>query len=114
MRGQFSNQDRLRWQGAANAAVARFLSDAAARDLPAVVWTIQVTGEIAGQVPFASTREEQHAAFDAWTRYLLAAPVRHTGPDGTVHLYAKFEKSDTVRGVIRAAIAPEFDGGERS
>jgi hypothetical protein len=105
-----TDADRLRWQRMAHDEIGRFLADAATQGLPAVTWTIATTGAITGQADATgSTPTEQRAAFDAWAGYLAVTPSERTRSDGSVALYAKFERGDLVGGAIRADIAPPMD-----
>lgn len=98
-----------RWQRAAYQALGEFLK---ADGLPAVTWTIAVSGALVADVDsLSSTPDEQRAAFDAWARHLDAdvTPGR-TDSAGTVHLYAKFSRQgERVRGAVRASIYPPMD-----
>jgi hypothetical protein len=104
-----SREYMLRWQRAAYQALGEFLG---ADHLPAITWTIAISGALVGDVDsLTSTPAEQRAAFDAWARHLEATvwPER-TDSSGTVHLYAKFSwQGDRVGGVIRADIHPPLD-----
>ncbi|MFI1928325.1 hypothetical protein [Streptomyces sp. NPDC020377] len=102
-----------RWQRAAYQALGEFLQ---ADGLPAVTWTIPVSGALVADVDsLTSTPDEQRAAFAAWARHLNADVVpERTDSGGTVHLYAKFSwrgerVRTTVRGAIRASIYPPME-----
>ena len=106
---------KRRWQRAAHQTLGEFLK----ADLPAVSWSIPVSGALVGDVDaLTSTPAEQRAAFAAWTRYLGADVMpERVDSDGVTHLYAKFWRQgdlDGVRGAIRASIYPPLDVEEVS
>ena len=104
------NSYQLRWQREAHAIIARFLSDATKRNLPALMWTIATTGAITGEaIGLGSTPAEQRRAFEAWAAYLGATPSERVRRDGSVALYARFEVDGKPVGAIRADIAPPMD-----
>jgi hypothetical protein len=99
-----------RWQRAAYRALGEFLK----ADLPAVTWTIAISGALVGDVDsLSSTPAEMRAAFEAWTGWLNAEGVTdRMRQDGVTHLYAQFrhgEGATEVRGAIRADIYPPLD-----
>ncbi|MFE4818587.1 hypothetical protein ACFRFU_19570 [Streptomyces sp. NPDC056704] len=105
-----SNSYKLRWQRDAHRALGELLT---ANGLPAITWTIPISGALVGDVDtLTSTPAEQRAAFDAWARRLGAevTPER-ADRDGVVHLYGKFRLVEGygVGGAIRAAIYPRMD-----
>lgn len=112
-----SNEFKLRWQRDAHRALGEFLATAAEMDLPAVTWTIAVSGALVGDVEsLTSTPDEMRTAFRTWAGWLGADVIpERVDSDGVTHLYAKFtwSKQDSVAGAIRASIYPPFeDGGE--
>jgi len=108
------NAYSLRWQSDAHRVLGDFLAAARERNLPAVSWTIAVSGALVGDVDsLSSTPAEMRAVFEAWTRWLNVEGVtdRMRG-DGVTHLYAQFRRgkgASEVRGAIRAEIHPPFD-----
>ncbi|GAA3121960.1 hypothetical protein [Streptomyces echinatus] len=105
-----SQEYMRRWQRAAHQALGEFLK----ADLPAVSWSIPVSGALVGDVDsLTSTPDEQRAAFAAWTQYLGADVMpERTDSGGVTRLYAKFWRQgdrDGVRGAIRASIYPPMD-----
>ena len=111
--GDITNRDRLRWQRDAHAAQGEFLATAIELDLPAITWTIAVSGALVGDVDSLTTAPAaMRATFSTWAG-VLGAMVRPERIDssGAVHLYGKFtwSRNDLVRGAIRATIHPEFD-----
>ncbi|MEU8902163.1 hypothetical protein [Streptomyces mirabilis] len=105
-----TNADRIRWQRMAYDEVGVFLADAATQGLPAIMWTIATTGAITGQVnALTSTPARQRDEFNAWVAYLGVTPSERTRNDGSVTLYAKFQRGDLVGGAIRAEIDPPTD-----
>jgi hypothetical protein len=112
MAAESTNVYRRRWQRDGHRVIGELL---AFDDLPAVSWTLAVSGAITGTVDsLSSTPAEQRAAFDAWAARLEATPSERIDRAGVVHLYASFswKKAEPV-GAIRAAIYPPFeDGGE--
>jgi hypothetical protein len=111
-----SNEFKLRWQRDAHRALGEFLATAAEMDLPAVSWTIAITGALVGDVDsLTSTPDEMRAAFRTWAGWLGAhAPPERIDSDGAANLYAKFtwSKNDSVGGAIRAKIYPPFEDGD--
>lgn len=112
--GSTPNTTMLRWQRDAHKALGGLLK----LDLPAVSWTIPISGALVGDVDtLTSTPTEQREAFAAWARQLKAkvTPER-TDSDGVVHLYGKFQLDVGygVGGAIRATIYPSMtvEGGE--
>jgi hypothetical protein len=108
MAAESTNVYRRRWQREAHRVLGELL---AFDDLPAMSWTIAVSGAITGGVDsLTSTPAEQRAAFAAWAARLKATPSERTDSAGVVHLYASFawKRSEQV-GAIRATIHPEFD-----
>jgi hypothetical protein len=100
----------LRWQRDAHRVLGKFLAAATRNDLPAMSWTIAISGALVGDVDSLTlTPVEQRAAFDRWAKQLAAevAPER-IDSDGVTHLYAKFKVPDTFSagGAIRASIYP--------
>lgn len=112
------NEYILRWQSDAHRVLGDFLAAARKQNLPAMSWTIAVSGALVGDVDsLSSTPEEMRAAFEAWAGWLGATGVsdRMRG-DGVTRLYAQFrrgEGSAEVRGAIRAEIYPAMgdEGG---
>ncbi|MDX3713405.1 hypothetical protein PV733_31580 [Streptomyces europaeiscabiei] len=112
MAAESTNVYRRRWQREAHRVLGELL---AFDDLPAMAWTIAVSGAITGAVDsLTSTPVEQRAAFEAWAARLGATPSERTDSAGVIHLYAPFEwKLAELVGAIRATIYPPFeDGGE--
>lgn len=110
-----TNADRLRWQRLAYDEVGVFLADARSLDLPAITWIIATTGAITGKVnALGSTPDRQRAAFNAWAGHLGITPTERTLADGSVTLYARFERGHLVGGAIRADIDPPMgdEGGD--
>lgn len=108
MAAESTNVYRRRWQREAHRVLGELL---AFDDLPAVAWTIAVSGAITGAVDsLTSTPVEQRAAFTAWAGRLGAKPTERTDRAGVIHLYAPFAwgQAEPV-GAIRATIHPEFD-----
>ena len=104
-----------RWQRDAHRALGRLLK---LDSLPAITWTIPVSGALVGDIDsLTSSPDEQRAAFDVWARQLGAevVPERATS-DGNSYLYAKFriDEGFGVGGAIRATIYPSMgdDGGD--
>ncbi|MEU3613473.1 hypothetical protein ABZ725_14315 [Streptomyces sp. NPDC006872] len=102
-----------RWQRDAHRALGEFLR---VDGLPAVTWTIPVSGALVADVDsLTSTPDEQRSAFAAWARHLGADVMpERTDSGGTVHLYAKFSWRGqgvraAVRGAIRASIYPPME-----
>lgn len=110
MAGESTQMYRRRWQRDAHRVLDELL---AFDDLPAVAWTIAVSGALTGAVDsLTSTPSEQRAAFTAWAGRLGVTPSERTDSAGVVHLYAPFTwKQAEPVGAIRATIHPEFDGG---
>lgn len=110
-----TDADRIRWQRMAHDTVGGFLADAAEQGLPAVTWIVATNGAITGRVDgLGVTPAQQRAAFDAWAGYLAVTPSERPHRDGSVTLYATFERGDLVGGAIRADIAlplDDVDGG---
>lgn len=112
--GAVSNARRLRWQRDAHRMLGEFLATATRIDLPAMSWTIPISGALVGDVDsLLSTPAEMRASFDGWARQLGAkvAPER-VDSDGVAHLYAQFKVSDDGfdgGGAIRAKIYPPMD-----
>ncbi|MDX2757862.1 hypothetical protein [Streptomyces europaeiscabiei] len=108
-----TNRDRLGWQRDAHAAQGEFLATAIELDLPAVTWTIAVSGALVGDVDSLTTAPAaMRATFSTWSGVLGAAVTpERVDSSGTAHLYAQFvwSKNDLVRGAIRATIHPPFD-----
>ncbi|MEU3528856.1 hypothetical protein AB0E62_34245 [Streptomyces sp. NPDC038707] len=104
-----SQKYRRRWQRAAFEALGEFL----AADLPAVSWTLSVSGALVGTVDSLMTApvSEQRAVFEAWARHLNAkvSPER-ADSSGVVHLYGQFSGKGGVLGAIRATLYPPLDG----
>ncbi|MFD7999900.1 hypothetical protein [Streptomyces mirabilis] len=111
-----SNSYKLRWQRDAHRALGEFLATAAEMDLPALSWTIAISGALVGDVDsLTSTPDEQRAAFRTWAGWLGADVVpERVDSDEVTHLYAKFtwSKKASVGGAIRADIAPPMDDGD--
>lgn len=108
-------RDTYRWQIRSTHALLVMLEYGADQGLPAIQWTIaESTGALIGDVAgLLRTPEEQRSAFEAWANYLDAqrSPERVTN-DGIVNLNALFswrrdERSDMVKGAIRARIFPK-------
>ncbi|MDX3550091.1 hypothetical protein PV724_47400 [Streptomyces europaeiscabiei] len=108
MAAESTNVYRRRWQREAHRVLGELL---AFDDLPAMAWTIAVSGAVTGAVDsLTSTPVEQRAAFTAWAARLGATPTERTDRAGVVHLYAPFAWGQAVTvGAIRATIHPEFD-----
>ncbi|MFJ6566594.1 hypothetical protein ACIQNU_04190 [Streptomyces sp. NPDC091292] len=107
-----SDADRVRWQRLSHDEVGVFLADARTLGLPTITWTIATTGAITGEVgALGSTPEKQRTAFAAWVAYLGVASSERRRDDGSVVLYARFDRGDLVGGAIRADIAPPAEGG---
>ena len=101
---------KRRWQRAAYRVLGEFLK----ADLPAVSWSIPVSGALVGDVDsLTSTPAEQRAAFAAWTQHLGADVMpERVDSDGVTRLYAKFWRQGDrggVGGAIRASIYPPMD-----
>ncbi|MEU1919330.1 hypothetical protein ABZ742_04055 [Streptomyces albogriseolus] len=95
-----------RWQRDAHQALGEFL---ATDDLPAVTWTIAISGALVADIDsLTSTPDEQRAAFEAWARHLDAKVIpERTSSSGAIRLYAQFSwQDDRVRGAIRCSIYP--------
>lgn len=98
-----------RWQRDAHKALGEFLQT---DGLPAVTWTIAISGALVADVDsLTSTPAEQRAAFDAWVGHLNADVMpERTDSGGTARLYAKFSWQDgRVRGAVRASIYPQME-----
>jgi hypothetical protein len=110
MAAEQTNVYRRRWQREGHRVIGELL---AFDDLPAVSWTLAVSGAITGTVDsLSSTPAEQRAAFDAWAARLNATPSERTGRTGVVHLYAPFAWGDAEPvGALRATITPAFEDG---
>lgn len=111
-----SNRSRLRRQRDAHSALGRLLASAAELGLPAISWTIPVSGTLVGDVDsLTSTPAETRKAFLTWAG-VLGAEVTPERPDsaGVTHLYGQFRLAVGfgVDGAIRATISPPFDGGD--
>lgn len=111
-----TNAYQLRWQREAHRVLGEFLDAAAKSGLPAITWTIPVSGALVGDIDaLASTPDAQRAAFYTWARQVGAdvSPERTTR-DGVVHLYGRFLLAGKpgTGGAIRAEIYPPFEGGE--
>lgn len=108
-----TNADRLGWQRDAHAAQGEFLATAVELDLPAITWTIAVSGALVGDVDSLTTAPAaMRASFSTWAGVLGATVTpERIDSSGTSHLYAMFtwSKNGLVRGAIRATIHPEFD-----
>lgn len=101
----------LRWQSDAHRVLGDFLAAAKKQNLPAVSWTIAVSGALVGDVDsLNSTPTEMRAAFEAWTGWLGVTGVSdRMRRDGVTRLYAQFRRGEgasEVRGAIRAEIYP--------
>ena len=100
-----------RWQRSAHLVLGGLL---AFDDLPAMTWTIAVSGAITGTADsLTSTPDETRSAFTAWADRLGSKWSERTDSAGAIHLYAPFtwKKTEPV-GAIRATIYPAVDGGE--
>jgi hypothetical protein len=110
MASEQTNMYRRRWQREGHRVIGDLL---AFDDLPAVSWTLAVSGAITGTVDgLSSTPAEQRAAFTAWAARLEAKPSERVDRAGVVHLYAVFSwgKAEPV-GALRATIYPPFEDG---
>lgn len=112
------NEYILRWQSDAYRVLGDFLAAAKKQNLPAMSWTIAVSGALVGHVDsLNSTPAEMRAAFEAWAGWLGAIGVSdRMSRDGVTHLYAQFRRGEgaaEVRGAIRAEIYPPMsdEGG---
>ncbi|MEU2924181.1 hypothetical protein ABZ636_03840 [Streptomyces sp. NPDC007251] len=109
------NEMELRWQRAAHRAVGDFLAAATALNLPAITWTIAVTGAVTGAVGgLGRTPEEQRATVEAWARYFNLPVAEYVRRDGSVTLTVRFKTETLVGGVIRADIYPPMGDEDAS
>lgn len=111
MAGESTDVYRRRWQRSAHLVLGDLL---AFDDLPAMAWTIAVSGAITGTADsLTATPDETRSAFMAWADRLGSKWSERTDSAGAIHLYAPFTWKQTEPvGAIRATIYPEFDGGE--
>lgn len=65
----FANSERLVWQQRGNAALATVLKMARDRDLPAILWRLNILGDLWGQCS-ATRPADRLAEFEAWARAL--------------------------------------------
>jgi hypothetical protein len=102
---------RRRWQRSAHLVLGELL---AFDDLPALAWTIAVSGAITGTADsLTATPDGTRAAFTAWADRLGSQWSERTDSAGVIHLYAPFTWKQTEPvGAIRATIHPELDGGD--
>jgi len=108
-----SEMYKRRWQRDAYRVLGEFLQ----ADLPAITWTIAISGALVGDVDsLTSTPAEQRAAFAAWAQHLGADVMpERTDSGGVTRLYAKFSRQgdrDSVGGAIRADIYPPMGGDQ--
>ncbi|NUP18390.1 MAG: hypothetical protein HOZ81_20360 [Streptomyces sp.] len=110
-----SNAYSLRWQRDAHRALGEFLATATELGMPALSWTIAISGALVGDVDSLTLPPaEMRAAFATWAGCIGAKVLpERTDRDGVCHLYATFAwaKNDQVRGAIRASIYPTLDEG---
>jgi len=106
-----TSRDRHLRQQRSQQALGVLLEHGYEQGLPALTWTVAVTGALVGDVDTLNgTQAEKRAAFDAWVDYLGGNRWQeYTNVAGRTHLHAQFTWAgdERVRGAIRADIWPD-------
>jgi hypothetical protein len=98
--------DRYQWQGAAVRELAAILE--AHADLPAIMWTIGLTGSLKGTVIGLASHGDTRDTFDAWRKALqLGAIAEHAVSGGT----AMYLRGSIRRNGIKVTVAASIPVG---